>query len=206
MTELVTLEEAKTHLETTGDSKDALIDSLISKASAQIKEEQRRSITDDGALIHFATIRRANSELFLPGFPILTLTEVKESQAGTIVSDSDGTVLVEDTDFTASNAEGKLTRILTGVPTSWVVGYRVVRVKWTSGAQNVSQVIKKVALDYIASMYEAATKKAHNLQSVTDGLGSVTRMGPPMLTSVQKKTLANDHNFLVAQRYVAWEQ
>lgn len=208
MADLVTLEEAKTHLEQTGEAKDALINSLIAKASARVKQEQRRSITDDGALIHFATIRRLSSELFLPSFPILTLTEVKESDFGTIVSDTNGTVLVAGTDYIAANAEGKLTRILSSLPTTWEVGYRIVRVKWTTGvaAADVSETIKKETLDYIAAMYEVITKQGHNLQTVNDGLGTVTRMGPPMLTSLQKKTLWSDKNVLVTQRYVTWEQ
>lgn len=208
MADLVTLHEARTHLEVSGTGKDALIASLIQKASARVKEAQRRSITDDGALTHFATIRRASSELFLPDFPILTITEVKETQDGTIVSDTNGTVLVENIDFITSKPEGKLTRILSSAPTSWEVGYRVVRVKWTSGVAmaNLSETIKVVTLDYIAAMYEAVTKKAHNFQSVSDGLGIITRMGPAMLTSEQNKTLSSEKNFLVASQWVTWEE
>lgn len=200
MVQLVDLPATREALGLNGPEKDSLLDSLIDRASDVVVGYLNRDIRNDSTLTFHADIWAAVSELRLPDWPIRSITEVKETDDGSIVTATQGTVLVEDIDYIQDNALGSLIRVTDGVPTTWATGLGAVRIQWQVGyasADAVPDIIRDVTLELIAMKYREVVDRNPNVQTQNDALGSFTRFGPPILTSGMKEQLNSERNVVI---------
>jgi len=135
-------------------------------------------------------------ELYSPGgqtelicpmeWPIQSVIDVNEDADRVFAA---ATALVEDTDFEIRNRSriGRaLARLDDSLDYAWIGGRRVIRVRYSAGyktSATVPEKIKGVCLELAAWYHQHETRKEWGLSSRSDGIGSVTRSGPPILTS-----------------------
>jgi len=116
----------------------------VAGAPALLKGEWTADLSPD------APSRRS---LWLPAWPIVEVTEVLEAEDGAF---GDATPLVEDEDFQADAAAGRLIRI----GGYWLQGERTIRVQWTGGYTGPNE--------YLGAGYEAEAGEVRLPQDVQD--------------------------------------
>lgn len=99
------------------------------------------------------------------------------------------TALTEGTHFeirSPYSIRRALARIDDSLDYAWIAGRRVVQARLSAGYRTSAEVpdkLKGVCLELGAWFHQHRTRKEWGLSTRSDGLGSVTRSGPPMITS-----------------------
>jgi hypothetical protein len=127
-------------------------------------------------------------------WPIQNVINVNEDADRVFAAATD---LVEDTDFEIRNRSSirrALARIDDSLDFAWIAGRRVIRVRYSAGYKTsaaVPEQIKGVCLELAAWYHQHTTRKEFGLSTRSDGIGSVTRSGPPMLTTGMRAALGS---------------
>lgn len=183
-----------TSTEPTGDVLDDVMD-VAERVSDELERALGRHLVTRGAITEYHTIDPGNpSVIYLGQFPNVVITTAKEGYwyEGAWVAVE---TLVVGEDYVLDAARGKLTRISTGSQVEWSDGFEEIQVVYAAGYANtaaVPQRIKRVAAALASRMYATMRRGQPDAQSVTDGMGSVTRFAPAELLSMERAALANE--------------
>ena len=186
---LITLDELKAVLQIAGSGQDDLLERVINRASESIEAYLGREIVTRGSITEYHTVDVERRDLYLGQYPLTTVTTVKEGgwSGGSWTAQA---TLTANTDFLTDTAAGKLVRLLA----SWMVGLESVQVVYTAGYATtaaVPEAIKDVALSLAARKYSQIRRGGDfAAQTITDGMGSVSRFLPADLLKVEREALA----------------
>lgn len=154
---------------------------------------RRRLRAPASAYTEYHSLRLARAELHLLDWPITDAAAVMvhEDPAWESLPSADryaaSTLLVLGTDYTIDKAHGTLIRI----GNSWATGRRAIRVQYTAGfaLADVPPDIKRRCKDLVARMYREDDKREHGIASRTDAAGTITRLLPAELTTLDREAL-----------------
>lgn len=93
----------------------------------------------------------------------------------------------------ASSPRRRIARIYSGLDFPFYTGHRIVRLRYSAGyrtSASVPETVRGVCLELAAWYHQHAGGQQYGLTSQTDGAGSRSFTGPPMLTSGLKDRLA----------------
>jgi hypothetical protein len=185
---LVTFEEAESWINDGNlAQKRGLVETVINHCSQVIESQIHRQFVTRGSLTEYHSFdpAGADSELFTLEWPIVSVTSIHEDTNRGYGSDY---LLTENTDYIVNKPKGKITRVHSASEgtRTWDLGFRSVKVIYTAGYADIASIpsdIKSVCLRYITEVYREVVRNMGNIVSTSDALGTVTRIGPAMLTS-----------------------
>lgn len=190
---LITLDELKEVLQLAGSGQDAVLEGVINRASESIETFLGRELVTRGSLTEYHTRDSSGCDLYLGQLPLTTITTVKEGawSGGTWTASA---TLVANTDYVADMAAGKLSRLSSGAQGSWARGFESIQVVYAAGYATtaaVPQAIKDVAIALAARKFGQIKRGGDfSAQSVSDGIGSVSRFLPADLLRMDREALA----------------
>jgi len=195
---LMSLAELKAHVGAGGSAKDADLEEVINRVSAEIEGHLGRQIVTRGNLTEYHTMRADGtaveaSELRTLEWPIIAVTSVHEDTA-TPRTYGAGALLVDGTGYEAVKPKGIIRRIVgSGVLGVWNTGHRAIKVVCSAGYATTAAVpaeIKAVALRYAALVWGETKRGDFGMSGMSDALGNYTRFAPAQLTPEMKAALA----------------
>lgn len=153
----------------------------INESSAIIRKLCSRQLLYKGTdYIEFHNVLYNEDTIYLRERPINTITSVHEDVQRVYGAN---TLLVEGTDFEVNVNLGTLTRVSGSDVTRWERGYRTIRVEYDGGFDdvaddkaNVPEDLKRAALKLALLIIREDDRKMQGVSSVTDSVGSVTRI------------------------------
>lgn len=173
------------------DVEDTITD-CIEFASAEIETFLNRLLVTRGAITEYHTPDgRFPSTLYLTQFPPITITSVSEgfwSGGSWTASDT----LTANEDYTNYAAVGQLLRLSSSGSSSWSSGHEAVKVVYTAGYANtaaVPQAIRRVCVALAKRSYSEIRRGQASAQSLSDGMGQVTRFLPAELLQMERAAL-----------------
>jgi hypothetical protein len=192
---LVSVAELKDVLSIGSDNtgQDAVLEAVAQRASEAVESYCQRQFVVRSAYTEFHSLDANTPALFLRQYPIATITSVKEGAwvAGTWTA---ALTLTAGTDYLAASASGRLQRLSGGGLSCWQSGLESVQVVYTAGYANTAAVpgaLKEVALGLAARKYSQIRRGGDfSAQTVSDGLGSVSRFLPAELLKMEKEQLS----------------
>jgi len=134
-----------------------------------------------------------SSEVTPIDWPIQNVVEVNEDLNLLFGSTTALTAATQYVIREPASVRRRIARISNLLDFAFYAGYRVVRARMSAGYRTqakVPQKIKGVCLELAAWHFQHSEGKQYGFQSVTDGMGSRSFFGPPMLTSGLKNRLA----------------
>ena len=176
-----------------GGAKQELAEAAITGSSAIIETYLRRGLVTRGTITEYHWLEESTHELYLSSYPIIALTSVHEDAARGYGASY---LLTAGTDFVAVNKEGKLIRTssaTTGIR-NWLMAFEGTKVVYTAGyasTATIPETVKDVCKRLTREVYIEITKNLAGLTGATDAMGTISRIGPAMLTSGMKYDLAN---------------
>jgi hypothetical protein len=190
--DLISFEEAEVWIDD-GDlaNKRNLVEAVITGSSLIIENYIGRNLVTRGTLTEYHWLKRATHELYLSQFPTITVTSVHEDSARGYGADYLKTV---NTHYLVISDEGKLIRTssaTTGI-TIWYTDFEAVKVVYTAGYADTASIpadIKDVCKRHVREVYTEIIRKLGGISNISDAMGTVTRIGPAMLTSQMRKDL-----------------
>ena len=190
--DLISFEEAQAWFDD-GGLKRELVEPVITGSSAIIETYLHRELVTRGTITEYHWLEESTHELYLSSYPIIAVTSVHEDAARGYGASY---LLTTGTDFVAVNTEGKLIRTssaTTGIR-NWLMAFEGTKVVYTAGYAStaaIPQTIKDVCKRLVREVYQEITKNLAGLTGATDAMGTISRIGPAMLTSGMKHDLAN---------------
>lgn len=198
---LATTAQAKAKLKI-GDGQDPVLEECIGEASQMVESAWGRHILTRGSLTEeHPRVPRIfggdfGEELYTNEWPIGAVTSVHEDSARAFGA---STLLVANTDYIVSAPAGKLIRTSSSMPSAWAYSWRAVKVVYTGGYRQPGQTtagfedvppgIMAVFYELLHWMYRARDRREVGLTQATDGMGTRTFAGPPMITRGMLATL-----------------
>ncbi len=182
--------DLKGYIDLQGAGENKLLENALNTASEIVEGYLRRQIVTRGALTEYHTFQTTESELLLLEWPILTVTNVYEDETRAY-----STALSVNSDYLVSKPRGILIRI--GGANSglepWEIGFRAIKIEYTAGyaIADVPWDIKDAVLWTAAHLYQESKRKGWDVNTQTDGLGTVTRFTLSRLPDYMKAQLAN---------------
>jgi hypothetical protein len=134
-----------------------------------------------------------DSEITPIEWPIQNVIEVNEDLNGVFGVTTALTAVTQYVIRSPYTAARRIARVSNLLDFSFYRGYRVVKVRYSAGYRtqaSVPQKIKGVCLELAAWYFQSSTRKQYGLLSTSDGSGSRSFSGPPMLTSGMMTRLA----------------
>lgn len=197
---LVSLAELKAHLTVSGSGLDSVLELVIDRASDAIEAHLAGELVTRGQVTELYTFDASSEVLQLAQWPVIALATVKEGAHGGGAWTAAAT-LVEGTDFVVDKAAGRLTRISGGARRRWAVGFESVQVVYRAGYQDaagspadaapVPPAIRDVCLALAARRYSQIKRAGDfDAQSVSNGMGAVSRFLPGELLRMEREALA----------------
>lgn len=188
---LIGLDDLTSYKGVQGTSENIRLELAINAASAWIEGKTGRHFITRGSFTEYHSLDREEHTIRLSQSPNISIASVHESTASPRVYDANS-LLTNATDYqVVSNAEQVvIRRLLTSELSSWAVGYRTIQVIWQYGYADVAALpddLKFLATYLAYSIYKEADRGWHQLASVSDAQGSVTRIGrhlPPEMETI----------------------
>ena len=144
---LVTLEEFKIYKNINSTEQDTLINNLIERVSAQIKDYCNRSLIDYYTTNKIEYFNATNDTVFLREYPILSVSSVKTSSDGGSTFD---TTLTEYTDFYIDYDTGEVTSALSAfLTTALAKSNRTLQIIYRGGYKKLPTQLRQAALDLV---------------------------------------------------------
>jgi hypothetical protein len=97
-----------------------------------------------------------------------------------------------------TEADNVIVRLSGSDATAWMEGFRRVRLVYQAGYAStavVPQHIKDVAAKLTARMWAESKRGQAGAQSISDGMGSVTRFLPSELLTMERQALASERRY-----------
>jgi hypothetical protein len=187
---LVSVAELKELLsiDSTLTAQDSVLENVINRASESIETFLGRRIATRGSTTEYHTVESGLSEVCALNYPVTTVTSVDEGewQSGTWTSED---TLTHGTDYVYDAAAGVFVRL----EAYWPSGQDAIRLVYTAGYAAPAAVpgdIKSVALSLAARKYSQIKRGGDfAAQTITDGMGSVSRFLPADLLKIEKEQL-----------------
>lgn len=194
---LASVDELKDHLSVAQEmsGQDPLFETILKTASQLIEAHLGRKVVSRGSITEYHTFAHGESDLWLLQWPVISITTVKEGGWVNGTWTADATLLTTNGEYLAlSNEDGaRLVRMNSGSPTSWDTGFEAVEVVYTAGYATTSAVpqpLKIVCLDLAARKYSQIRRGGDfSAQTVSDGLGTVSRFLPAELLRIEQEVL-----------------
>jgi len=191
--DLISFDEAKiwfddANLQEKGD----LVEAVITGCSSVIEDYLNRRLVTRGTITEYHWLERASHELYLSRYPIIAVTSVHEDANREYGASY---LLTANTDYIVVTDEGKLIRTssaTTGVR-NWLMAFEGTKVVYTAGYATTAVIpgtIKDVTKRLAREVYVEITKDLAGMISANDAMGTISRIGPAMLTSGMKHDLA----------------
>jgi hypothetical protein len=177
----------------TDDQEDKLADAL-EYASAEIEAFLCRLLVTRGAITEYHTASsqiQDGTALYLTQHPVITMTSVTEGYWDSGAWSAQDTLTANE-DYASDVAAGTLIRLSGSNRTAWDAGHERVRVVYTAGYATtaaVPQGIRGVCVDLAARKHATWTRGQAGAQSISDGMGSVTRFLPAELLTMEQHKL-----------------
>ena len=166
------------------NTKDDAINQVNNWVSTTIEGYLDRHLVTRGTLTEYFTLENITSELLPRQWPLLTVTSIHED---TNRSYGSTTLLTVNDDYIVHLNEGRITRVYSSGSgrRSWIRGYRAIKLIYTAGYATTADVpedVKFHTLKFAALVWREVQRKDQGTSSVSDDLGSVTRLFPAGLT------------------------
>lgn len=161
---------------------DDMIKDVCNRVSAKVETYLKRQIVTRGELVEYHTFKRYDHELYTIEWPIISFIEACEDP----VRVYGPTTVVATNGYIVSKQRGKVTRVLSVGPASWMPGFRVVRVRYTAGyatTADVPEIIKDVCLQMATAAYRTLVRKDQDVFARTDPTGTLTRYSIPDIST-----------------------
>lgn len=167
---------------------------------------RRANDAADGAVTSLTEYHTASEQfpqrLYLRQYPVITITSVDEGywDSGAWVSQD---TLAASEDYLSDTNAGTLIRISGSGSTSWDLGFERVRVVYTAGYANTAAApatLRRICVSLATRRYAELTRGHQGAQTVTDGMGSVTRFLPAELLTMERQALDQFKRFLTTGR------
>jgi hypothetical protein len=175
-----------------GTPKDHLLEQIIGKSSALIRNYLKRpELITTATLTEYHTFEEAETELYTLDLPIIAVTSIHEDTARTYAA---AALLTADTHYIVNKPKGKIIRIASATAgrSTWTTGFRAVKVVYTAGYADTDSVpddVKDVCGRHVSTVYREITKQMGGITDMSGDFGSITRLGPALLTSGMKRDL-----------------
>lgn len=189
--------------DTLADDKEDLLSDCIEFASDEIERFLDRLLVTRGSITEYHTAAPQFAErLYLTQYPPITITSVQEGQwaSGTWTA---GTTLTASTDYLSEAAAGILIRQSGADVTAWSAGFERVKVVYTAGYATTAAVpieVRRVAVALASRRFSEMSRGQGGAQSISDGMGSVTRFLPSELLRMEKEALGSFRRFFTTGR------
>jgi hypothetical protein len=179
----------------TGDAWESLLD-VAERVSLSIERYLQRDIVTRGSLTEYHTVPDADPcRLFTRQWPFITIATINE---GAIVAGAwTSSYLLTAADY-VTEADNVIVRLSGSDATAWMEGFRRVRLVYQAGYAStavVPQHIKDVAAKLTARMWAESKRGQAGAQSISDGMGSVTRFLPSELLTMERQALASERRY-----------
>jgi hypothetical protein len=174
----VTLGEAKewARANIEGNPEDDALNLFINAASRNLDNHLNFEVVSRGKITEVHTIRRTDwSQIWLLQRPLIEVVSVHEDPNQDFNTDS----LLAADEYTVDNERGMITRVNTGWPTYWILGFEVVQAIYKSGfadTESVDWEYKSLCLETVAQYYYHATRKQFAVSAIKDQAGDRTYM------------------------------
>lgn len=184
---------------TTGDKWESLLD-VAERATDDLEQALgARLLVTRGAITEYHTpMPQIPAVLYLGQFPVISITTVKTGYWGSSGSWVAIETLTAGTDYVVDTERGTLTRVSSGAPAAWDSGFETVQVVYSGGYANTASVpqrIKRVAAALAGRMLSATSRGQTDAQTISDGMGSVTRFLPAELLAMERAALASERRY-----------
>jgi hypothetical protein len=180
---------------TSGDVWEDLLD-VAERTSTMIENYLERHLVTRGALTEYHTAGGSDPcRLFARQWPFITITTINEGSivAGTWTS----SYLLVAADY-VTEVDNVIVRLSGSDPTPWMEGFRRVRLVYQAGYAStavIPQHIKDVAAKLASRVWAEKKRGQAGAQSVSDGMGSVTRFLPAELLTMERQALASERRY-----------
>ena len=188
-----TRDELKPFLGISSDDtgEDERINQVNNMVSDQIETFLDRLVVTRGSITEYHTFLVDSPTLYASQWPLISVTSIHEDTNRTYGA---STLLTVTTDYIVHLAAGKITRVHSsgGSPRAWQTGFRAVEHIFTAGYATTATVpagLKYISLRVMALAWREVARKQQGVASVSDDLGSVTRLFPAGLTPQIKNDL-----------------
>ncbi len=176
-----------------GGAKQELAQAAITGSSAIIETYLHRELVTRGTITEYHWLEDSTHELYLSAYPIIAVASVHEDAARGYGASY---ALTEGTDFIAVTKEGKLIRTASATAgvRGWLAAFEAIKAVYTAGYASTAKIpetIKDVCKRLTREVYQEITDNLAGLTGTTDAMGTISRIGPAMLTSGMKYDLAN---------------
>jgi hypothetical protein len=190
--DLISFDEALVWFDDGGAKRD-LAEAVITGSSAIIENYLHRVLVTRGTITEYHWLEHSSHELYLSRYPIIAVTSVHEDSARGYGA---AYLLTSGTDFIAVNDDGKLIRTSSATTgqRNWLMAFEGTKIIYTAGyaaTATIPETIKDVCKRLAREVYVEITKNLAGMTGTSDAMGTISRIGPAMLTSGMKHDLAN---------------